>query len=185
MTTSSLEREATLDDLLEFDGRAELIDGEILPMSGTGHGPASAAVHIAATLVMWSRSHGGGYAYGDGASFLVHTPRQQVLSPDAAWWIGTPDPHAPVISGAPAFVAEVRSTTDYGPAAERAMARKRALWFAAGVQVLWDVDVLRRQIIRVFRAESPDATVVRGRGEIADAEPAVPGWRFPVDELFL
>jgi Uma2 family endonuclease len=64
------------------------------------------------------------------------------------------------------------------------MARKRALWFAGGVQVVWDVDVLRRQTIRIFRAEAPDAPAVCQRGEIADAEPAVPGWRFAVDELF-
>ncbi|HEX8392204.1 MAG TPA: Uma2 family endonuclease [Longimicrobium sp.] len=185
MTISFLEREATLEDLLEFDGRAELINGEIVPMSGTGHGPVKASMRIGGSLDAWQRTQGRGYGYGEGACFLIHTPRQQVLSPDAAWWVGTPDPHAPVISGAPTFVAEVRSTTDYGPSAERTMARKRALWFAAGVQVLWDVDVLRRQIVRIFHADSPEAPVVRTRGEIADAEPAVPGWRFPVDDLFL
>lgn len=182
---SSLEREATLDDLLAFDGRAELIDGEIVPMSPTGHLPVSAAAQITASLVMWARAHSGGYAYGDGGSFLIHTPRRQVLSPDAAWWIGTPDAHAPVIQGAPVFVVEVRSTSDYGPSAERAMQRKRELWFAAGVQVLWDVDVLRRQTIRVFRADAPDSPVTVHRSGIADAEPAVPGWRFAVDDLFV
>ena len=47
---------------------------------------------------------------------------------------------------------------DYGPAAEKAMAHKRADYFAAGTQVVWDVEILRE-------------------GWIA-------GWTFPVDELF-
>jgi hypothetical protein len=38
-------------------------------------------------------------------------------------------------------------------------------------------------VIRVYRQDDADPTVYR-RGEIAEAEPAVPGWRFPVDELF-
>ncbi|MBB4636773.1 Uma2 family endonuclease [Longimicrobium terrae] len=185
MTTSSLEREASLEDLLAYDGRAELIDGEIVPMSPTGHSPVKAALRIGSALDHWERAHGGGYGYGDGGSFLIHTPRQQVLSPDAAWWTGTPDEHAPVIRGAPVFVVEVRSTTDYGPSAERAMQRKRDLWFAAGVQVLWDVDVLRQHTIRVFRADASESPVTVRRGEVADAEPAVPGWRFAVDDLFV
>ena len=36
------------------------------------------------------------------------------------------------VQGAPVFAAEVRSEGDYGEAAERAMAAKRADYFAAG-----------------------------------------------------
>ena len=86
--------------------------------------------------------------------------------------------------GAPIFAAEVRSEDDYGPAAERAMAAKRADYFAAGTQVVWDVDVLRERLIRAYRATAPDAPAVYRRGERADAEPALPGWTFPVDEVF-
>jgi Uma2 family endonuclease len=185
MTTSSLEREATFEDLLAYAGRAELIDGEIVPMSPTGHRPVSAAAQITSSLVLWARAHGGGYAYGDGGSFLIHTPRQQVLCPDAAWWVGTPDEHASVIRGAPVFMVEVRSTSDYGPLAERALQRKRDLWFSAGVQVLWDVDVLRLQSIRVYRADALESPVTVHRGQIADAERALSGWRFAVDDLFV
>jgi len=45
-------------------------------------------------------------------------------------------------SGAPIFAVEVRSENDYGPAAERAMAAKRADYFACGTLVVWDVDLL-------------------------------------------
>jgi hypothetical protein len=39
--------------------------------------------------------------------------------------------------------------------------------------------------VRVYRDNDPDqpAAVYR-RGDVAEAEPAVPGWRMPVDDLF-
>jgi hypothetical protein len=39
-------------------------------------------------------------------------------------------------------------------------------------------------VVRKDDAASPETLVVYRRGEIANAEPAVPGWRLPVDELF-
>jgi Uma2 family endonuclease len=79
---------------------------------------------------------------------------------------------------------EVRSEGDYGLRAELEIQAKRADYFAAGTRVVWDVDVLRAEEIRVHRAESPDTPVIYRRGETAEAEPAVPGWRFPVEALF-
>jgi Uma2 family endonuclease len=64
------------------------------------------------------------------------------------------------------------------------MAAKRADYFAAGTLVVWDVDVLRDEVVRVYQASDATAPAVYRRGEVADAEPAVPGWQMPVDELF-
>ena len=88
------------------------------------------------------------------------------------------------LSEAPVFAVEVRSEGDYGPAAEREMAAKRADYFAAGTKVVWDVDLLSEDVVRVYRAESPEQPTIYRRGETAEAEPAVPGWTFAVDELF-
>jgi Uma2 family endonuclease len=79
---------------------------------------------------------------------------------------------------------EVRDWIDHGDEAEGRMAAKRADYFAAGTQVVWDVDVLREKLIRAYRANDPEHPTVYRRGDVADAEPAVPGWRFAVDELF-
>ena len=49
---------------------------------------------------------------------------------------------------------------------------------------MWDVDTLGADVVRVYRADRPNVPDVFRRGETADAEPAVPGWRFAVDELF-
>ena len=86
--------------------------------------------------------------------------------------------------GAPVFAAEVRSEGDYGPKAERNMARKRADYFAAGTLVVWDVDLLGDEVVKVYRASDPAKPTVYRRGEFAEAEPAVPGWKMPVDSLF-
>jgi Uma2 family endonuclease len=86
--------------------------------------------------------------------------------------------------GAPVFAAEVRSENDYGPAAEREMAAKRADYFACGTLVVWGVDLLSPEVIKSYKASAPNNPVIFRRGDIADAEPAVPGWRLPVDALF-
>lgn len=64
------------------------------------------------------------------------------------------------------------------------MRDKRADYFACGTLVVWDVDVLSENVIRSYKASDPDNPVIFRRGTIADAEPAVPGWRMAVDELF-
>jgi hypothetical protein len=65
------------------------------------------------------------------------------------------------------------------------MAAKRADYFAAGTLVVWDVDLLSEDVVCKFVTPGADkpAAVFR-RSEIADAEPAVPGWRMAVDDLF-
>jgi Uma2 family endonuclease len=88
------------------------------------------------------------------------------------------------LEGAPIFAVEVRSEYDYGLAAERAMAEKRADYFACGTLVVWDVDLLSEDVIKSYKANAPEHPVIFQRGETADAEPAVPGWRMPVNDLF-
>ncbi len=118
---------ATIDDLYKVEGKAEIVDGEIVLMAPAG---------------------------------FVHG------------------------RGAPIFAVEVRSEEDYGPAAEKHLAAKRADYFAAGARVVWDVDFLRDELVRSYSAERPEEPRVFRRGETADAEPALPGWSMTVDSLF-
>jgi Uma2 family endonuclease len=64
------------------------------------------------------------------------------------------------------------------------MRAKRADYFQAGTQVVWDVDLLGEDAVRVYRAADPDRPTVFRRGEVAEADPALPGWRMAVDDLF-
>ena len=183
MTIAPLGREATLEDLWDFEGPAELINGEIIPLTGTQFGPGYAAFRIRRSLDDYGQARGTGHAISESVTFVLRTPRTQALVPDVAWFLGEVVGHD-VVTGAPALAVEIRSNGDYGPAAERTMGIKRDLYFAAGTRVVWDVDVLREGWIRAYHADDPAHPFVFTRGQIADAEPAVPGWRFAVDELF-
>jgi Uma2 family endonuclease len=122
-------------------------------------------------------------ALPDNVGFVVDLPNRKSFCPDAALWTGGPLT-VKFLDGAPAFAVEVRSEEDYGPAAERAMAQKRADYFAVGTQVVWDVDLLKLRAVRVFRAADPEHPIVYGVGMFAEAEPPVPGWSMPVSDRF-
>lgn len=180
----STKARATIEDLYHLPGnaKAEIVDGEVLLMSPTGDMPARAGGSIYISLRQLEGKTRG-RAYPDNAGFRVNLPNRESFSPDVAWYIG-PSTGMKFLEGAPVFAVEVRSEHDYGPTAERAMAEKRADYFAAGTKVVWDVDLLGTDVIKCFAAKSPDTPRIFRRGETADAEPAVPGWRMPVDELF-
>jgi len=125
-----------------------------------------------------------GRAYPDNVGFRVDLPNRDSFSPDAAWYTG-PATGMKFLVGAPIFAVEVRSENDYGASAERAIAAKRADYFAGGTLVFWDVDLIGPDVITSYHADEPDKPRIFRRGDIADAEPAVPGWTQPVDELFL
>jgi Uma2 family endonuclease len=180
---STTTRPATIEDLYKVKGKAELVNGEIVYMSPTGCDPGRAGDLIFASLLRYEMQHRSGMAVGDNKGFRVNLPHRQSFSPDAAFHTG-PRTGMRFFEGAPVFAVEVRSEEDYGPKAERAMAAKRTDYFAAGTQVVWDVDLQSDDVVRSYRADSPDAPTIFHRGETADAEPAVPNWRMPVDEMF-
>lgn len=177
--------EATIEDLYNVpeDGKAEIVTGEIVLMGPTGDLPGRAALEIVVSLRQHARSTNTGRAYGDNVGFIVDLPNRKSFSPDAALYIG-PQNGGDFLQGAPIFAVEVRSKGDYGPRAERKMAAKRGDYFASGTLVVWDVDVLKGEIIRKYAAGDPDEATVFGRGEFADAEPALPDWKMKVDDLF-
>ena len=175
---------ATLEDLARVPGKAELVNGEIVHMPPTGDEPGAAGDEIYYSLRKYVEAGGVGRPVGDNKAFRVNLPHRQSFSPDAAFYTG-PRTGMKFFAEAPVFAAEVRSEGDYRPNAEQAMAGKRADYFAAGTKVVWDVDLLGEEVVRKFVSPVADkpAAVFR-RGEVADAEPAVPSWRMAVNDLF-
>ena len=176
-------RQATIEDLEKIDSKAEIVNGEIFYMPPTGDEPGYAGDEIFVSLRKYAKQKGFGRAIGDNKAFQVNLPNRKSFSPDAAFFTGE-RAGMKFFSGAPVFAVEVRSEGDYGNRAERAMAQKRADYFAAGTIVVWDVDLLSEDVIRVYRASSPENPTIYGRGELAEAEPAVPDWKMAVDDLF-
>ena len=166
-----------------YSGKAEVINGEIVSMPPTGEDPGFAGDEIFVSLRQHARQSGRGRAFSDNKGFLVDLPNRQSFSPDAAYFIGARS-GMKFLEGAPVFAVEVRSENDYGPKAECDMAAKRADYFAAGTPVVWDVDLLSEDVVRVYRHDAPQNPAIYRRGDLANAEPAVPGWRLAVDELF-
>jgi len=177
---------ATLDDLYNTPGKAELIGGRIVPQMATGVRPNEVAGNIYVSLRAHARKTKKGKAFTDnmGYGFPELASGRESFSPDASYYRGRLSRNVMrFVYGAPNFAAEVRSENDYGPAAEAEIEAKRADYFEAGTQVVWDVDPIA-ETITAYRASAPDHPVVFRRGDIADAEPAVPGWRIRVNKAF-
>jgi Uma2 family endonuclease len=179
----STKTRATIEDLYKVEGKAELVNGEIVEMPPVGDDPNRAGLRVATRLLAHEERTGSGRAYTDGVGFHVNLPHRESFSPDAAYHTG-PRTGMRFLEGAPVFAVEVRSESDYGPRAEREMAAKRADYFACGTLVVWDVDLQSEDVVKSYKVSDPGHPVIFRRGEIADAEPAVPGWRMAVDELF-
>ena len=176
---------ATIEDLYQVEGKAELVDGEIVYISPIGYWPARAGVRILFSLLEYEEQTHTGKALPDNTGFIIYLPRRKTISPDVSFFAGDIPEGANLrfVEGAPIFAVEVRSEGDYGAKAEREMAAKRADYFAAGTLVVWDVDVLKEKVVRVYRADDPEPPKVYRSGEMAEAEPAVIGWSMPVDDL--
>ncbi|MDQ6695556.1 MAG: Uma2 family endonuclease [Chloroflexota bacterium] len=181
-----MKTEATIEDLYNVpeNGNAELVDGEVVVMAASGPEHGRAAMKIAFSLYEYELKVGWGHVAPDNVGFIVHLPHRGSFSPDAAYYVG-PAGGLDFVEGAPLFAVEVRSKNDYGAVAGRAMAAKRADYFAAGTQVVWDVDLLSPEVVRVYRIDRPEEPMVYVRGEMAEAEPALPGWQMGVDQLFM
>jgi Uma2 family endonuclease len=186
VTASTITKRATLADLARTPGKAELIGGRIVELMPTGRKPNRIAFRIARSLDDYAEATGRGEAYTDNMGFAVPELRsgRESFAPDASYYAGPlPADEMDFIEGPPTLAVEVRSKHDYGGAAEQEMAAQRGDYFEAGTQVVWDVDP-RSQCIHVYRADQPDQPVTYRKGQQAEAEPAVPGWRIAVDEIF-
>ena len=168
--------------LYRTEKKAEIVNGEIVELMSTGDDPSSAAFNIALSLKSYEKKTRAGRAYSDNIGYLVDLPNRKSFSPDASFFTGE-RAGMKFLEGAPVFAVEVRSETDYGAKAERAIAAKRRDYFAAGTKVVWDVDLLSDTPIRSYSFLDPDNPKRFGRGEIADAESALPGWKFEVNDL--
>lgn len=177
---------ATIDDLYREEAKAELIGGKVVRFMASGELPSLVAFVIAVSLRACAKAAAVGIAFADGIGYAVRELQsgRESFSPDASYYSGPrPADRMRFINGAPTFAVEVRSECDYAAGAAFDMAAKRTDYFAAGTSVVWDVDP-KAETVAVYRAADPVNPAIYRRGDMAEAEPAVPGWRMAVDEIF-
>lgn len=177
---------ATIPDLFLIKGRAELIADRVVVYPLMGEASGCAKVEILVALDDHSRRCPGSEAYGGTVVYAV--PRmasgRQSFSPDVSFHANPPwNETAMWVEGPPTFAVEIRVWEDYQSDTEPDRASKRADYFEAGTLVVWDVDP-EAETVTKYAATDPLAPVVFRRGDVADAEPAVPGWRLAVDDVF-
>lgn len=170
-------------ELSRIEGKAEIVNGRIIIMPPTGFEPGRASFNTTVKLREYERATESGYAIPDSVGFKVSLPNRKSFSPDASFHKGKTT-GMKFLDGAPIFAVEVRSENDYGEKAEQAIAEKRKDYFAAGTEIVWDVDLQSEDVIKSYHRDKPNEPRIFRRGEIADAEPALPGWLMNVDELF-
>jgi Uma2 family endonuclease len=182
MATSTTAR-PLVEQLMQTEGKAEIVDGKVVEIMSTGGLPGYAGDEIYAFLREYARRGDFGWAVGDNKGFLCDLPGRESFSPDAAFYTG-PAPDMDFYPEPPVFAVEVRSKNECSVKAERALHAKIGDYFAAGTRVVWDVDLESDEVIAKYTA--PDAVYpqIFRRGEVANAEPAVPGWTLNVDDLF-
>jgi Uma2 family endonuclease len=104
---------ATIEDLYRVEGKAELVNGEIVYLMPTGGEPGYAGDEIFVSLRVYARQIGRGRAVGDNKCFRVDLPHRESFSPDAAFYEG-PNPGMCFYEGAPVFAAGRGELADAG-----------------------------------------------------------------------
>ena len=179
-------QDATLADLARIKNRAELITGRIVLLPYLGHKPGVAMAKFLISLQKYIEAMGRGHVLMSKLAYEVPklVSGRESFSPNASYYDG-PLPEDPwaFIPGPPTLAVEIRSIDAYGPEVGAERATKRGDYFAAGTLFVWDVDALN-ETVQTYRPGPCARPLTFRRGEVANAEPAVPGWRMAVDEIF-
>jgi len=177
--------DTTAEDLLAFRGepgkRYELIDGELTEMAPAGAEHGSIAHRISRILGNYVDGHGLGEMYAAETGFLIlHSP-DTVRAPDISFVSSEriPGGHNPkgYLELAPDFVAEVVSPNDTA----REVQQRIDDWLRAGTSV---VMVVYPESKTVFLWRGLNVVERRSGDEEVSLEPAIPGFRCRVAELF-
>jgi Uma2 family endonuclease len=178
------ERLYTVDDLVA-EGfplkHVELWDGVVCVREPSGIASDAVALSIGRAVSAHVIAHDLGMVTGSSGGFLLSRGPDRLLGPDTAFirkerLVGVDLRR--FFPGPPDFAVEVRSFSDRWPA----VLEKAGLWVAHGVPLVWAVEPFER-VVEVFRGIAPP--VAYGRGDVLDGEPVLPGFRLPLDSLFV
>jgi Uma2 family endonuclease len=165
----------------------ELVEGRLVRMSPTGGRHSDVAMDLGAALRVFAKSRRLGKVLGAETGFTLSRPGEPdtVLAPDVAFVRAdrVPPADSPEYDRywrlPPDLVVEVASPDQYRPE----MAAKARFWLAAGVRLVWVVWPRARQV-DVWRPGAAQPTATLGAAATLDGLDVIPGFRYPVAELF-
>ncbi|HEV7903802.1 MAG TPA: Uma2 family endonuclease [Pyrinomonadaceae bacterium] len=180
-TTTQL---TTAEELLAMpdDGfRYELVEGELRRMSPAGHNHGRIVMRLAIPLGKFIADHNLGAAYAAETGFKLKSNPDTVRAPDVSFIrrerveeIGETEGFWP---GAPDLAVEVNSPGDRVGEVEE----KVQEWLDAGTRLVWVVSPKLR-VVTVYRSLTDIVTLTEK--DLLDGGEVVPGFQFPVAELF-
>ncbi|MFN0052304.1 MAG: Uma2 family endonuclease [Planctomycetales bacterium] len=163
------------------EGRFELVRGELRCMSPSGFDHGAVTINLSSPLAAHVKSQGLGVVVAAETGFILERDPDTVRAPDIGFvgkeklsaanrplkfWIGAPD-----------LAVETMSPHD----TVREVDEKPQEWLAAGTALVWVINP-RQKIVTVYRA---DNSVHRlATGDLLSGEEVVPGFQFPVSEIF-
>ncbi len=148
-------------------------------MSPAGAEHGAVIMNLAAPLTIYVKKKNLGIVFGAETGFTLERNPDTVMAPDIAFMRGEriTELSKGYHEGAPDLAVEVTSPSDR----ESKVARKVELWLRMGTLGVWVVDPQTRTV-SVHRR---DIDVVHlSEEEVLDGGDIVPGFRFPVSEIF-
>jgi Uma2 family endonuclease len=174
---------ATVQDVLDVHRRegklCELVEGVLLEKA-MGYNESRLAVFLASLLNAFVLARNLGIVTGtDGTVELMP---DLVRIPDVAFasWgrlPGRQSPTEPIPRVAPNLAVEVLSRGN----TPGEMAAKRQDYFAAGVDLVWEVNPVARTVTAYT---APDSFVTLGTADTLDGGAVLPGFRLPLQQFF-
>jgi Uma2 family endonuclease len=161
-------------------GPCELVAGEIVPMSPSGHRHSWIAGRVLTKLNVYLETSGlGGRVTGADGGYLLTRNPDTVRAPDVGY-VKAERSHDIVtgyFEGAPDLAVEVISPTDTW----REMSEKIEQWLAAGCSLVWVIDP-ELQTATEFRRDAPQRKF--RPGEPLSGKDVVPGFQLPLEKIF-